>query len=274
MIQADNTGEAEEEKVEKKHETTINTQVKKGHKTEKKQESEKTTENRAKNTTVSTVNKDTDNNETDNSRQRKSTRRSRLVKRPSDEELWSLVEKRKQKKRQAARMKDVSESKGMDECEQVNIDNFKMLRMDYIKMFLALMALLSLNVNGLRNIDKMNSVFTTIKHKHANITFLQETFWDNDFIERYKRLWEGKIYYNNCPNKNRRGVAILLSQECPYKFTFNSCHTEGRILKINTHIDNEGYSFINVYAPNNVQERIQFCNKLKCYIDSKNTFRG
>ena len=121
-MQADNTGEAEEEKVETKYETTIKTQVKKDHKTENKQESEKTTENRAKNTTVSSVNKDADNNETDNSRQRKSTRRSRLVKRPSDEELWSLVEKRKQKKRQAARMKDVSEIKGMDECEQVNID--------------------------------------------------------------------------------------------------------------------------------------------------------
>ena len=141
-------------------------------------------------------------------------------------------------------------------------------------MFLALMALLSLNVNGLRDIDKMNSVFTTIKHKHASITFLQETFWDNDFIERYKHLWEGKIYYNNCPNKNRRGVAILISKECPYKFTFNSCDTEGRILKINTHIDNEEYSFINVYAPNNVEERIQFCNNLKCYIDSKNTILG
>ena len=131
-MQADNAGEAEEEKVEKQCEPTINTQVKKDHKsekkqeraktTEKKQERAKTTENSAKNTTVSTVNKDADNNETDNSRQRKSTRRSRLVKCPSDEELWSLVEKIKQKKRQAARMKDVSECKGMDECEQVNID--------------------------------------------------------------------------------------------------------------------------------------------------------
>ena len=37
-----------------------------------------------------------------------------------------------------------------------------MLRMNNIKMCLALMALLSLNVNSLRDIDKMNSVFTTI----------------------------------------------------------------------------------------------------------------
>ena len=121
-MQADNAGEAEEEKVEKQCEPTINTQVKTDHKTEKKQKRAKTAENGATNRTARTVNKDADNNETDNSQQRKSTRRSRLVKRPSDEELWSLVEKIKQKKRQAARMKDVCECKGMDECEQVNID--------------------------------------------------------------------------------------------------------------------------------------------------------
>ena len=56
--------------------------------------------------------------------------------------------------------------------------------------------------------------------------------------------------------------------------TFNSCDTEGRIIKINTHIDNEKYSFINVYAPNNVEVGIQFFNNLKCYIDSKNTILG
>ena len=119
------------------------------------------------------------------------------------------------------------------------------------------MALLSLNVNGLRDIDKMNSVFTTIKNKHANIFFYSTPFGIM-IIERYIHLWEGKIYYNNCPNKNRRGVTILIYKECPYKFTFNSCDTEGRILKINTHIDNEEYSFINVYAPNNVEESVHF----------------
>ena len=69
-------------------------------------------------------------------------------------------------------------------------------------------------------------------------------------------------------------MAILISKECPYKFTFNSCDTEGRILKINTHIDNDEYSFINVYAPNNVEERIQFYNNIKCYIDLNYFFLG
>ena len=66
---------------------------------------------------------------------------------------------------------------------------------------------------------------------NSYITFLQETFWDDKFIENYKHLWEVTIFYNNY-NNNRRGVAILISKDCPYTFTFDSCDNEGRILKL------------------------------------------
>ena len=81
-----------------------------------------------------------------------------------------------------------------------------MLAMDiFITLITLTMALLLLNVNGLRDIDKLNSVFSAIKSRHANITFLQETFWDDNFNERYKHLWEGKIFYNNCVHIKIRG---------------------------------------------------------------------
>ena len=68
-----------------------------------------------------------------------------------------------------------------------------MLAMDiFITLITVTMALLSLNVNGLRDIDKLNSVFAAIKSRHANITFLQETFWNDNFIERYKHYGKGK----------------------------------------------------------------------------------
>ena len=147
-----------------------------------------------------------------------------------------------------------------------------MKEMDLITNFtIVIMLLLSLNVNGLRDIDKLKSVFTSIKSRHATITLLQETFWDDHFIETHKHLWDGKIFYNNCPNKNRRGVAILISKECSYDFTFNRCDTEGRILKIDMKIDKNKYSLINVYAPNNNDERYLFYNELNNYIDSDNT---
>ena len=125
---------------------------------------------------------------------------------------------------------------------------------------------MSLNVNGLRDIDKLNSVFAAIKIRHANITFLQETFWNDNFIERYKHLWEVEIFYNNCPHKNRRGLAILISKECSYDFI-----TEGRILNINVKIDNDVCSLVNAYAPNDINEKVLFFKELTNVIDSKNT---
>ena len=127
-------------------------------------------------------------------------------------------------------------------------------------------ALLSLNVNGLRDIDKLNSVFAAIKSRHANIKYLQETFWDDNVIEIYKHLWEGKIFY-----KNRRGVAILISKECSYNFIFNSNDTEGRILKINVKMDNDVYSLVIVYAPDDINEFLKKFKELTNLIDSKNT---
>ena len=83
--------------------------------------------------------------------------------------------------------------------------------------------------------DKLNSVLAAIKSK-----FLLETFWDDNFIERYKHLWERKIFYNNCPH-------------------------------INVKIDNDVYSLVNVYAPNDVNETIIFFKELTNFIGSKNT---
>ncbi|XP_041374152.1 protein air1-like [Gigantopelta aegis] len=72
----------------------------------------------------SSDNKDADTiaKEIDNSQQRKPSRRSRLVKRPADEAVWSTVSTRKQK-RQAARAKGVDESlkeRRMSDCVSVD----------------------------------------------------------------------------------------------------------------------------------------------------------
>ena len=128
------------------------------------------------------------------------------------------------------------------------------------------MIILSWNVNGLRDVNKMNTVISVIKETHAKITFLQETFWDDNFIETYKHLWNGKIYYNNCNNEKRKGVAILFSSDFPYNIKFVKSDTNGRLLKVNFDIDEETYSCLNVYAPNSPTERIDFYEEMLTYI--------
>ena len=45
----------------------------------------------------------------------------------------------------------------------------------------------------------------------------------------------------------------------------------GRILKINVKIDNDVYSLVNVYAPNDINDFLFFFKELTNFIDSKNT---
>ena len=69
-------------------------------------------------------NKDADAEKTDHSQQRKTSRRSRLIKRPADDNIWSVVTTRKQK-REAARAKGIDESmnkRRMSEGENVDMN--------------------------------------------------------------------------------------------------------------------------------------------------------
>ena len=132
------------------------------------------------------------------------------------------------------------------------------------------MLFLSWNVNGLRDLQKMDSVFSIVKNTYANVIFLQETFWDDNFIETYKHKWDGSLYYNNCRNGNRKGVAILFTKNFPYKTNFHSKDDNGRILKVDFHDNDICYSCVNVYAPNVQTERLIFFNSLNSFISGEN----
>jgi len=132
----------------------------------------------------------------------------------------------------------------------------------------------SWNINGLRKVEKLKYVFSTIQQANIGITFLQETFWDDEFIENYKHLWNGHILYNNYNVTNRRGVALLISRNFPHDVSLEKCDSQGRIIEASFIIDDVKYILINVYAPNENTERIEFHNKLANYINSKNVIIG
>ena len=134
----------------------------------------------------------------------------------------------------------------------------------------SIMFILSWNVNGLRDLRKMQEVFTTVKNCHSSLCFLQETFWDNQFIERYKHLWDGDIIFNNCPHENRKGVALLVSKHFPFKISYPSFDKNGRIMKVVFEVDSITYQCVNIYAPNDYQQRIMFLDSLDQYITHEN----
>lgn len=50
-------------------------------------------------------------------------------------------------------------------------------------LYLTLMfTFISFNANGLRDVVKVKSVFEHVQNYYCDIVFLQETFWDDDFV--------------------------------------------------------------------------------------------
>ena len=55
-------------------------------------------------------------------------------------------------------------------------------------------ALLSLNVNGLSDIDKLNSVFAAIKSRHVNIQFYRKHFGMTMLLKDINTYGKGKYF--------------------------------------------------------------------------------
>jgi exonuclease III len=120
----------------------------------------------------------------------------------------------------------------------------------------------------LRNITNIQSIFSTINDRHIDIALLQETFWDNDFIESISHMWEGKILHC-CSDNQRSGVAVLINKsyaDCvDYVYGFG-----GRLLHITLTYNNSKYNVFNIYAPNILQERHAFFCDLASHIRNHN----
>ncbi len=119
-------------------------------------------------------------------------------------------------------------------------------------------------------------MFHSLCNLNASVTCLQETFWDDQFIECYKHLWKGRILYNNHPDSHRRGVAILLCNSFPYDVYDVKNDDQGRIQSMSFDVDETTYNVINVYLPNDVKDRALLYPKLKTYFkqDCENILAG
>lgn len=97
--------------------------------------------------------------------------------------------------------------------------------------------ILSLNVNGIRNIVKRKAIFLFCRRSNADICFLQETHSCEDDRKFWKSQWGDQLYLSHASN-NSAGVAILFN-----KF-------KGDILE--THLSEEGRWIILVLKVNNI----------------------
>ena len=130
--------------------------------------------------------------------------------------------------------------------------------------------ILSLNVRGLRKKHKRVALFNYFKQQKIDIICLQETHVSDSVAHIWEKQWGGKLFH--CEGTHySRGEVILVSKH----FSGEVCveKVADRIMVLSILHQGEKLFITNVYAPNDMQAKIDYFEKLtsnlKKYVDEK-----
>ena len=130
----------------------------------------------------------------------------------------------------------------------------------------------SVNVRGLNTYKKRTILYDWLNDAKYDVIFLQETH----FVEKqeyvYNSRWFGDIIHCYSESVHSRGVSILIRKNSKIELINYNRSTDGRKLLVNIRYNDKIITLINIYAPNNEKDRIEFFKKLTSWINrhSKN----
>ena len=121
----------------------------------------------------------------------------------------------------------------------------------------------TINVRGLNENEKRRRLFFWLESKSFDVIFLQETFCTDNFVSIFNSGWKGKICHATTNSKHSRGVSILFTHKRKVEIVNHFCFENGRVLLVNANVDDESYTFVSVYAPNEHKHRREFFTSIK-----------
>ena len=118
--------------------------------------------------------------------------------------------------------------------------------------------IISLNVNGIRNSQKRNAIFSWLNDNNADIVFLQETHCNSEQDKtQWSSEWGGKCIWSTSSSSSC-GVAILFKPKIDVILSNSEIDIHGRYIIVDCKVD-EVYSHLtNIYAPNSPTDRADF----------------
>ena len=131
--------------------------------------------------------------------------------------------------------------------------------------------LLLLNVRGIRSATKRKALFTWLNERRYDIIFLQETYSTVDVEDIWRTQWRGKLFFAHGSNHSC-GVMILVRSDLDFNPRTISCDDEGRSIIIEAEVQGSPFLFVNIYAPNKVQDQCRFFDKLNKNIEDHGNF--
>ena len=126
--------------------------------------------------------------------------------------------------------------------------------------------ILSLNCNGLGDRLKRKRLFRHFIRRNVDVVLLQETHTTKESAAMYEAEWK-RLRRNhhsvwNSGTSRSCGVAILLNNKNDIHIINSSSDDHGRVITIQTSINDDVYQFQSLYAPNAPRSRPLFFNQL------------
>ena len=126
--------------------------------------------------------------------------------------------------------------------------------------------LISLNVRGIRSPKKRKALLMWLKERKYDIIFLQETYSTDEVEDIWRTQWQGELFFSHGTNHSC-GVMILVRNDLEFNLKTIQVDNEGRYITMEAEVQSSNFLFVNIYAPNKVQEQCQFFDKLNKTIE-------
>ena len=131
---------------------------------------------------------------------------------------------------------------------------------------------ISLNVRGIRTLEKRKGIFNWLIKQNADICFLQETYSTKEIENQWKAQWHGDFFFAH-GSAHSRGVAILIRHTLDFKVISVKSDEEGRFILLEANIQDCSFLLVNIYTPNITTQQSEFFHKISNMINSEEHFK-
>ena len=121
----------------------------------------------------------------------------------------------------------------------------------------------SMNCQGLSNMDKRSDTFNFLRNKNDSVYFLQDTHFTTKEQNYIRTQWGFECYFSNYSSQSR-GVAILFNNNIEFKVLNVAKDENGNKLILDVVIEGKTITLINIYGPN--RDEPDFNEEINNYI--------
>ena len=126
--------------------------------------------------------------------------------------------------------------------------------------------LVSVNIRGIRSLEKRKSIFAWLVKQQADICFLQETYTTKELENSWKMQWKGQMFFSH-GSEHSRGVLILIKNSL-FELKSVCQDNQGRFVLVEASVQDQKFIFLNIYTPNKTNEQTIFFDRIKDELDN------